>query len=81
MSVETAGIRHVADLFSGPEELVRQNMAPLAAVVLFVTVLAPFARLLGMLYVLIRACELPPPTAPHPHRVFALGSSICGRGR
>ncbi len=41
MSVETAGIRHVADLFSGPQELVRQNMAPLALVVLFVTVFAP----------------------------------------
>jgi hypothetical protein len=25
MSVETAGIRHVAGLFSGPEELVRQT--------------------------------------------------------
>src|SRR5690242_1616477 len=27
MSVETAGISRVADLFSGPEELVRRNMA------------------------------------------------------
>jgi uncharacterized paraquat-inducible protein A len=26
MSVETAGIRRVANLFSGPEELVRQNI-------------------------------------------------------
>ena len=45
MSVETAGMRHVADLFSGPEELVRQSMAPLGLVVLFVTVVAPLARL------------------------------------
>ncbi len=74
MSVETAGIRHVADLFSGPEELVRQNMAPLAAVVLFVTVLAPFARLLGMLYVLIRAHERHPPR--HLRRVFALAEKL-----
>ncbi len=74
MSVETAGIRHVADLFSGPEELVRQNMAPLAAVVLFVTVLAPFARLLGTLYVLIRAHERHPPR--HLRRVFALAERL-----
>src|SRR5579883_1277227 len=45
MSVETAGIRRVANLFSGPEELVQQQIAPLAAVVLFVTVLAPLLRL------------------------------------
>jgi paraquat-inducible protein A len=70
MSVETVGIRHVADLFSGPEELVRQNMAPLALVVLFVTVLAPFTRLVGTLYVLIRAHEKNPPR--HLRRVFAV---------
>jgi paraquat-inducible protein A len=74
MSVETAGIRHVADLFSGPQELVRQNMAPLAAVVLFVTVLAPFGKLLGTLYVLIRAHERNPP--PHLRRVFALAEKL-----
>ncbi len=61
MSVETAGIRRVANLFSGPEELVRQNMAPLAFVVLFVTVLAPLARLVATVYVLIRAHERHPP--------------------
>src|SRR5258707_14700995 len=32
MSVETAGIKRTANLFSGPEELVRQNMAELGAV-------------------------------------------------
>jgi uncharacterized paraquat-inducible protein A len=41
MIVETSGIRRAADLFSGPEELVRQNMGELAAVIIFVTVLAP----------------------------------------
>jgi paraquat-inducible protein A len=74
MSVEKAGIRHVANLFSGPEELVRQNMAPLALVVLFVTVLAPLARILGTLYVLIRAHEQHPPH--HLRRVFALAERL-----
>jgi paraquat-inducible protein A len=74
MSVQTAGIRHAADLFSGPEELVRQNMAPLAAVVLFVTVLAPFVRLLGTLYVLIRAHERTPPR--HLRLIFALAERL-----
>jgi paraquat-inducible protein A len=74
MSVETAGISHVADLFSGPQELVRRNMAELAAVVLFVTVLAPFARLIGTLYVLLRLHETPPPR--HLRRVFALAEKL-----
>jgi paraquat-inducible protein A len=69
MSVETAGIKHVADLFSGPEELVRQNMGALAAAVLFVTVVAPFGKVLGTLYVLIRSREPDPPA--HLRRVFA----------
>ncbi|HEY1261207.1 MAG TPA: paraquat-inducible protein A [Stellaceae bacterium] len=69
MSVETFGIRHVADLFSGPEELVRQQMAPLAAVVVFVTVLAPFGKLFGTLYVVIGAHRRRPPR--HLRRIFA----------
>ena len=69
MSVETAGIKRTADLFSGPEELVRRNMAALGAVVVFVTVLAPLARLVGTLYVLIRLHEERPPR--HLRRVFA----------
>jgi paraquat-inducible protein A len=69
MSVETAGIKRTADLFSGPEELVRRNMAALGAVVVFVTVLAPLARLVGTLYVLIRLHESSPPH--HLRRVFA----------
>jgi paraquat-inducible protein A len=74
MSVETIGIRRVADLFSGPEQLVRQDMAPLAAVVLFVTVLAPFLRIGGTLYVLVRAHRRHPPR--HLHRVFALAERL-----
>ena len=69
MSVEKAGIERTADLFSGPEELVRQNMGELAAVIIFVTVLAPLVRLVGMLYVLIRVHERTPPR--HLRRIFA----------
>jgi paraquat-inducible protein A len=69
MSVETSGIRRKADLFSGPAELVRQNMGELAVVIVFVTVLAPLIRLVGMLYVLIRLHEAVPPR--HLRTVFA----------
>jgi paraquat-inducible protein A len=74
MSVDKAGISHVANLFSGPEELARRDMAGLAAVVLFVTVLAPFARLTGTLYVLIRSNETLPPR--HLRRVFAFAEKL-----
>jgi paraquat-inducible protein A len=74
MSVETAGIKRTADLFSGPEELVRRNMAAVGAVVVFVTVLAPLARLVGTLYVLIRLRERSPPR--HLRRVFALAERL-----
>src|SRR5271168_4368006 len=74
MSVETAGIKRTANLFSGPQELVRQNMAALGAVVVFVTVLAPLSRLVGTLYVLIRLHERRPPR--HLRRVFALAERL-----
>ena len=74
MSVQTAGIAHSADLFSGPAELVRRNMAELAAVVVFVTVLAPFGKLIGTLYVLLRLRESPPPR--HLRRVFVLAERL-----
>jgi paraquat-inducible protein A len=74
MSVQKAGISHVAGLFSGPEELVRRDMAALAAVVVFVTVIAPFVRLLGTMYVLIRAGGRRPPR--HLRRVFALAEEM-----
>jgi paraquat-inducible protein A len=74
MSVETAGIRRTADLFSGPWELVRQNMGELALVIVFVTVVAPLLRLIGTLYVLIRLHERRPPH--HLRRVFALAERL-----
>jgi paraquat-inducible protein A len=74
MSVETAGIARTANLFSGPWELVRQDMGELAVVIVFVTVLAPLGRLVGTLYVLIRLHERPPPR--HLRRVFALAEKL-----
>jgi len=74
MSVETSGIRRTADLFSGPQELVRQNMGELAVVIIFVTVLAPLIRLVGMLYVLIRSRERTPPR--HLRRIFAVAERL-----
>jgi paraquat-inducible protein A len=74
MSVETAGIAHTANLFSGPEELVRRNMAALGAVVVFVTVLAPLGRLISTLYVLVRSHERTPPR--HLRHVFALAEKL-----
>ena len=74
MSVQTAGIAHTAYLLSGPAELVHRNMAALAAVVVFVTMLAPFGKLLGTLYVLIRLHEAAPPR--HLRRIFALAEQL-----
>jgi paraquat-inducible protein A len=74
MSVETAGINHIANLFSGPAELARRNMAALGIVVLFVTALAPLIRLIGTLYLLIRAHEERPPR--HLRRVFGLAEKL-----
>jgi paraquat-inducible protein A len=69
MAVQTAGIELTAGLFSGPHELVLRGMPELAIVVIFVTVLAPFGKLAGTLYVLVRAHEHDPPH--HLRRVFA----------
>ena len=74
MSVETAGIRHAADLFSGPEELVRRGMPELGAVVIFLTVAAPLGRLAAMVYVLIRSHEPTPPR--HLRRIFAYAEML-----
>ena len=70
MRVQAAGIQHQTDLFAGPAELVDRGMAPLAAVVLFTTAVAPYAKLLGTLYVLIRLHEVRPPS--HLRRVFVV---------
>jgi paraquat-inducible protein A len=69
MTVQTAGIRHTANLFSGPDELVHRHMAELAIAVLFVTVVAPFGRLFALLYVVTRSHEKTPPR--HLRRIFA----------
>jgi paraquat-inducible protein A len=74
MSVQTAGIRLNAGLFSGPAELVARNMTALAVVVVFVTVLAPFGKLGGTLYVLIRISEAKPPD--HLRRIFTLAERL-----
>jgi len=53
---------------------VRRNMTALGIVVLFVTELAPLARLIGTLCVLNRAHEAIPPR--HLRRVFALAEKL-----
>jgi paraquat-inducible protein A len=69
MTVRTSGIVHEAGIFSGPVELVRRSMSGLAAVVVFVTIVAPLAKLIGTIYVLVRIREVTPPK--HLRRVFA----------
>jgi paraquat-inducible protein A len=68
MTVSTAGIVHGAGIFSGPIELVERNMTSLAVVVVFVTVVAPLAKLTGTIYVLLRIREATPPR--HLRRIF-----------
>jgi paraquat-inducible protein A len=70
MSVSTSGIEHSAYLLSGPAELVERNMAMLAVVVTLVTLVIPFVRLTGLLYVLLslRQVKLPADL----NRIFAL---------
>ncbi len=68
MNVQTIGIMHEAGLLSGPVELVDRGMPALATVVIFVTLIAPFTRLVGTLYVLIRMREAVPPR--HLKRLF-----------
>ena len=74
MNVETTGITHSAGLFSGPVELVHRGMSVLAVVVVFVTLVAPFGKLIGTLYVLIRLRETVPPR--HLARVFRLAEQL-----
>jgi paraquat-inducible protein A len=70
MTVSTSGIVHSAGILSGPVELARRNMTGLAFVVVFVTILAPLAKLLGTIYVLLRVREAGPPR--HLRRIFAM---------
>ena len=68
MTVSTSGIVHGAGIFSGPLELEQRGMTSLAVVVVFVTVAAPLAKLIGTIYVLLRIREAKPP--PHLRRIF-----------
>ncbi|MBS0222769.1 MAG: paraquat-inducible protein A [Proteobacteria bacterium] len=53
MTVSTAGIVHESTLASGPLELVRQGLWPLALAVVFTTGLAPLGKFAGTIYVLV----------------------------
>lgn len=68
MTVQTAGIIHHTDLFGGPIELRSRGLWPLAIVVIFTTVVAPFLLISGTLYVLLML-RLPRPPQ-HLRRVF-----------
>lgn len=74
MSVSTSGIRHSAYLLSGPAELLSRNMAPLAVVVAFVTLVAPLVRLTGILYVLVQIRR--PVPQRHVARVFGITEQL-----
>ena len=62
MKVSTAGIVHETTLLSGPGELVRHGLWPLAIAVAFTTALAPLGKFAGTLYVLVglRMKTMPP---------------------
>jgi paraquat-inducible protein A len=62
MKVSTAGIVHETTLLSGPGELVRHGLWPLAIAVAFTTALAPLGKFAGTLYVLVGLrMKTPPP--------------------
>lgn len=62
MKVSTAGIVHETTIHSGPLELVRHGLWPLAIAVAFTTAFAPLIKFAGTLYVLVglRMKTLPP---------------------
>ena len=53
MKVSTAGIVHETTLESGPVELVKHGLWPLAIAVAFTTAIAPLIKFLGTIYVLV----------------------------
>jgi paraquat-inducible protein A len=69
LSVSRAGLSHDADLFSGPLGLTEHGMWPLAALVLFTTIGAPLAKVLGNIYVLAGVRMPDPPR--HLRAVYA----------
>jgi paraquat-inducible protein A len=70
MTVSTAGMTRNANLFSGPEGMVRSGLWELAIIVLFATVAAPTLMVLARAYVLT-GLRMPKPPR-HVRRVFAL---------
>jgi len=68
MRVSTAGIVHESTIASGPLELVKHGLWPLALVVAFTTALAPLVKYLGMIYVLVGLKARRP--FPHLGKVF-----------
>ena len=74
MKVSTAGIVHETTLISGPEELVRQGLWPLAVAVFFTTALAPLAKYVSDIYVLV-GLRLARPL-PNLRGVFRFGRKI-----
>jgi len=62
MKVSTAGIVHETTILSGPAELVRHGLWPLAIAVSFTTAFAPLIKFAGTLYVLVGLrMRTPPP--------------------
>jgi paraquat-inducible protein A len=62
MQVSEVGIVHETTLISGPAELVRHGLWPLALAVAFTTAIAPVVKFAGTLYVLVGLrLQRPPP--------------------
>ena len=62
MQVSTIGIEHSSTLSSGPIQLVKDGLWPIAVVVAFTTAIAPFVKFAGTLYVLVGLrLSRPPP--------------------
>ena len=74
MKVSTMGIEHETSLISGPRELVRQGLWPLALAVGFTTGLAPLVKFAGAIYVLV-GLRLPRPL-PNLRGVFRFTRAI-----
>jgi paraquat-inducible protein A len=69
LSVSRAGLFHDADLLTGPIGLTTHGMWPLGILVLFTTIGAPFAKVLGNIYVLAGVGMARPPR--HLRAVYA----------
>lgn len=74
MKVSTMGISHETSLISGPMELVRQGLWPLALAVGFTNGLAPLGKFAGAIYVLV-GLRLPRPL-PNLRGVFRFTRAI-----